>query len=130
MGWIKTPLESTDSFIVKSGLSGGVYFIDGITSSLTATPTLLPDLISFVSPGISRTSNTVNAKVDWTVSIRFDSNPVEQTGYLYLTIPDDVVYDMGETLTTVLTSNSSATVGNTKTLYTSNAIKEIKLTSV
>ena len=130
MGWIKSPLATTDSFTIKSGISGGVYFIDGVSESITATPTLLPDLMSFVSPEISRTSNTVNAKIDWTVYIKFDSNSLDQTGYVYLTIPDKVVYDMGETLTTVLTSNSSASTGNSKTLYTSGAINVINLTSV
>ena len=38
MGYIKTPLASTDSFLVKTGLAGGTYFIDGVTSSLYATP--------------------------------------------------------------------------------------------
>lgn len=130
MGWIKSPLATTDSFTIKSGVSGGVYFIDGVSESVTATPTLLPDLMSFGSPEISRTSDTVNAKIDWTVNVKFDSNSLDQTGYIYLTIPDQVVYDMGETLTTVLTSNSSASTGNSKTLYTSGAINIINLTSV
>jgi len=130
MGWIKTPLASTDSFAIKTGLAGGLYFIDGITASVTATPSLIPDAIQFISPEITRSSDTVNSKVDWTFTIKFSSNPLSSTGYLYLTIPDDVVYDMGETLTTILTSNSSVSVGNTKTLYTSGGINVIKLTSV
>lgn len=130
MGWIKSPLASTDSFTIKSGLSGGLYFIDGVSSSITATPSMLPDALTFGSPAITRTSNTVDDKVDWTFTITFSSNELSSTGYLYFTIPDDVVYDMGETLTTILTSNSSVETGNSKTLYTSKAINIIKLTSI
>ena len=131
MGWIKSPLASTDSFAIKSGLSGGVYFTDGVTSSIVATPSLIPNLITFSSsPQISRTSNTVDVKVDWTFSITFSANSLTSTDYAYLTLPSDVVYDMGETLTTVLTSNSSLEVGNSKTLYSTGAINIIKLTSI
>ena len=103
MGWIKSPLASTDSFSIKSGLSGGLYFIDDVTSSITATPSLIANLLTFSSsPQISRTSNTVNAKVDWTFTITFSFNPLTSSSYVYLTLPEDVVYDMGETLTTIL----------------------------
>ena len=130
MGWIKSPLASTDSFTIKTGLSGGLYFIDGVSSSISATPSLIPDAIQFISPEISRSTNTINAKVDWTFTIKFTSNALTSTDYVYLTIPDDVVYDMGETLTTILTSNSSAEISNTKTTYSSGAINVIKMTSI
>jgi hypothetical protein len=130
MGWIKTPLTATDSFTIKTGISGGVYFIDGVTESVVATPSLTPDAMSFVSPEITRTSDTVNAKVDWTVNLKFDSNSVDQNGYIYLTLPDDIVYDMGETLTTILTSNSSVEVTNSKTTYSSNAINVITINEI
>jgi len=130
MGWIKDPLATTDSFTIKTGISGGQYFIDGVEESITATPVLLPNTMSFVTPEINRTSDTVNAKVDWEVFIKFDSNPVEETGKVYFTLPDDIVYDMGETLDVILTSNSSAVSGNTKTLYTSGAVNVISLASI
>ena len=130
MGWIKSPLASTDSFTIKSGLAGGLYFIDGVSSSIVATPSLIQDAIQFISPEISRSSNTINAKVEWTYTIKFTSNSLTSTDYVYLTIPDDVVYDMGETLTIILTSNSSASVPNTKVLYSSGAIKTITMTSI
>ena len=130
MGWIKAPLTSTDSFEIKSGIAGGVYFIDNINASVTATPTLLPDLMSFTSPEITRNNDTVNAKIDWEVYITFTTNALVQSGYIYLTLPDDVVYDMGFTLDSTLTSNSSAVVGNSKTLYSSGALKVITLTSI
>ena len=91
---------------------------------------LLPDKFSFVSPEISRTSNTVSAKVDWTIYMKFTSNALTQTGYLYMTLPDDVVYDMSETLDIVLTTNSSAAVTHSKTLYSSGAIESLTFNSV
>jgi hypothetical protein len=130
MNWIKSPLGTTDSFTIKSGLSGGVYFIDGISESVVATPTLIPDALSFISPEILRTSNVVSDKVDWTVYIKFSSNSLDQTGFLTMTIPDDVAYDMGETLTTILVTNSSAEVTNSKTLYTSGAVNTITFNNV
>lgn len=130
MGWIKAPLETSDSFIIKSGIVGGQYFIDSISQSIFALPALIPDALSFVSPEITRTSNTVNAKVEWTIYIKFTSNPLTQSGYLSMTLPDNVLFDMGETLTTVLQTNSSMPITNTKTLYTSGGINILKFTSV
>jgi len=130
MRWIKSPLETTDSFIIKSGISGGVYFIDGISESVVATPTLIPDALSFISPEITRTGNTVSSKIDWTYFIKFSSNSLDSTGLLKMTLPDDVVYDMGETLTTVLVTNSSQEITNSKTLYTSGALNTITFRSV
>lgn len=122
MVWIKSPLLTTDSFAIKSGVSGGIYFIDGITESVTATPTLIPDALSFISPEIQRTSDKVSEKVEWTVYLKFSSNSLNQTGYIYMTLPDDVLYDMGEDLTVTLVTNSSASVVSSKTLYTSGGI--------
>lgn len=130
MGWIKSPLASTDTFEIKSGVSGGLYFIDGINASVTATPSLLPDLMSFTSPEFTRTSNTVNAKIDWDIYITFTTNALPSDGYIYFTLPDDVIYDMGETYDTVLVSNSSATVTNSKTLFTSGALNVLTVTSI
>lgn len=130
MNWIKSPLASTDSFTIKSGLSGGVYFIDGISENVVATPTLIPDALSFISPEITRTSNVVSDQVDWTVYIKFSSNSLGETGFLTMTIPDDVAYDMGETLTTVLVTNSSAEITNSKTLYSSGAVNTITFNNV
>ena len=130
MGWIKSPLASSDSFTIRSGLAGGIYFIDGISESVVATPTLLPDVLSFISPEITRTNDTVDVKVDYTIYLKFSSNMLNQTGYLKMTLPDDVLYDMGETLTVTLETNSSATASSTKTLYTSGAINTITFTSV
>jgi hypothetical protein len=130
MVWIKSPLLTTDSFAIKSGVSGGIYFIDGVTESITATPTLLPDALSFISPEIQRSSDTVSVKVEWTVYLKFSSNVLNQTGYLYMTLPDDVLYDMGEDLTVTLVTNSSASVTTSKTLYTSGGINVITFNGV
>ncbi|CAI2359515.1 unnamed protein product [Moneuplotes crassus] len=130
MYWIKDPLTASDSFTIKSGISGGVYFIDGISTSITATPTLLPDALSFISPQIARTGDTVDAKVDWTVYLKFSSNMLNTAGYLLMTIPDDVIYDMGEDLTVTLLTNSSSVISTVKTLYSSGAINTIRFNSV
>ena len=130
MNWIKTPLLPADSFTIRSGLVGGVYFIDGITSSVVATPVLLPDALSFIFPEITRSSDTVDVKVDYIVYLKFSSNMLNSTGYLVLTLPDDILYDMGENLTVTLETNSSASVTNSKTLYPSGAINTIKINSV
>ena len=130
MSWIKSPLATTDSFTIKSGLAGGVYFIDGVTESVVATPILLPDALSFIYPEVTRTNDTVDVKVDYTVFLKFSSNILNSTGYLIMTLPDDVLYDMGEDLTITLVTNSSAAVTSTKTLYASGAINTIQINSV
>ena len=130
IGWIKDPLASTDSFTINSGLSGGVYFIDGVNSSITATPTLLPDALSFISPEITRTNDTVDVKIDLTIYLKFSSNILSSDGYLLMTLPDDVVYDMGEDLTVSLLTNSSATISTVKVLYSSGAINTVRFNSV
>lgn len=130
MGWIKDPLTSTDSFTIKSGLAGGVYFIDGESENIVATPDLIPDAIDFISPEIARTSNTVNDKVEWTFTIKFSSNALSQTGYLIMTLPDDVLYDTGDDVLAFLTTNSSASAGASITSFTSDAIKTVQITSV
>lgn len=130
MGWIKSPLTSTDSFEVKSGVAGGVYFTDGVNASLTASPSLLPDLMSFTTPEFTRTSDTVNAKIDWEIYLTFTTNSLPQTGYIYLTLPDDVIYDMSEIYDVYLTSNSSTLVTNTKTLYSTGALNVLNVQSV
>jgi hypothetical protein len=130
MGWIKAPLTSTDSFEVKSGVSGGLYFSDAVNASVSATPVLQTDLMSFTTPEFTKTSNTVSAKIDWEIYITFTTNALSQTGYIYLTLPDDMIYDMGEIYDVVLTSNSSAVVTNTKTLYSSGALNVLNLQSI
>jgi hypothetical protein len=131
MGWIKSPLASTDSFTIRSGLSGGEYFIDEVASSITATPTLLPDLMNFNTPEIVRTSNIVSEQIEWSVSFKFTTNTLTSDGLVYLTIPQEVVYDMGDTLTTVLTSNSSTSITNSKVLYSgSSSINTITFNGV
>jgi hypothetical protein len=130
MNWIKSPLATTDSFEIKSGLAGGVYFIDGISESVVATPNLEPDILNFISPEITRTNDTVDVKVDWMVYLKFSSNVLNSTGYLTMTLPDDVLYDMGEDLTVTLETNSSASVTTVKTLYTSGAINTVQLNGV
>ena len=130
MGWIKNPLASTDSFTIKSGVAGGVYFTDSITSGVVATPTLLPDLMSFHSPEMTKSNNTVNARIDWELYVTFTSNALPQTGYIYFTLPDDVIYDDGFVYDSVLTSNSSTSVTNTKVLHSSGALQTLTLTGI
>eukprot|EP00344_Euplotes_crassus_P011798 CAMPEP_0197019226 /NCGR_PEP_ID=MMETSP1380-20130617/80570_1 /TAXON_ID=5936 /ORGANISM="Euplotes crassus, Strain CT5" /LENGTH=277 /DNA_ID=CAMNT_0042446601 /DNA_START=1171 /DNA_END=2005 /DNA_ORIENTATION=- len=130
IGWIKDPLTASDSFTIKSGLSGGVYFIDGISSSISATPTLLPDALSYIAPEITRTSDTVDVKIDLTIYLKFSSNTLSSDGYLLMTIPDDVVYDMGEDLTVTLLTNNSASIATVKALYSSGAINTLRFNSV
>lgn len=130
MNWIKTPLEPTDSFMIKSGLQGGEYFIDSISESVVATPELIPGVITFITPEMERSSNQVSKKVNFTITVEFTSNSISPNGDLLLTLPDDVIYDMGFDLTTLLMSNNSMEVDNTKTLYSSGAIKTIWFKSV
>jgi len=130
MGWIKDPLTSTDSFEIKSGIAGGQYFTDSINTGVTATPTLLTDLMTFHSPQFARDNNTVNAKINWDLYVTFTTNSLTQEGYIYFTLPDDVVYDMGYTVTSTLTSNSSASLTTTKTTHASGAINVLTLKSV
>lgn len=131
MGWIKDPLETTDSFTIKSGLSDGLYFIDGITEGVTASPDLLPDLMSFTSPEFERSSDVVDDKIDLLVYITFDTNAVSSDGVVILTFPDDVIYDMNETPDAYLVTNSSATASVTsKSTYSSGAIESLTITDV
>ena len=128
--YIKSSLASPDSFEIRSGLAGGGYFIDSVNTSLTATPTLLPGRMDFVSPEITRTNNTVNAGVSWTMFIKFSTNSLSQTDQLLLTIPNSVVYDNNQTISAVLLSNSGATASTSKTTYSSGAINTITISNI
>lgn len=130
MGWIKTPLDSTDSFSIKSGLSGGLYFVDGITESVVATPDLIPDALVLISPGIERDNNTISAKVKYTVYLKFASNSLSSSGYLSMNFPDNVLYDIGESVDATLLTNSSVVVSTDMTVYSDDAIETLNIYNV
>lgn len=130
MGWIKTPLDSTDSFTIKSGLSGGLYFVDGITESVVATPDLIPDALVLISPGIERDNNTISAKVKYTVYLKFASNSLSSSGYLSMNFPDNVLYDIGESVDATLLTNSSVVVSTDMSVYSDDAIETLNIYNV
>ena len=123
MGWIKT---TPDSFEIKTTTTDGLYFIDGISSGVTATPTLLPDLLALPSPEIARSSDTVNDLVTWTVHLKINSNAIPADGKVILTIPENVLFDMGETLEGTYTDTNTA-VTVSKTVATGGSITEVVL---
>ena len=43
MGWIKNPLGAADSFQITSTVTNPQYFVDGITTGVSATPALIED---------------------------------------------------------------------------------------
>ena len=129
-GYIKLSLTSSDSFEIRSGFAGGGYFVDSVNTSLTATPIILPGQMDFVSPEITRISNTINADVSWTMFIKFSTNSFSQTDQLLLTIPDKIVCDNNQTKSAVLLISSSATAPTSKTTYSSGAINTIVISNV
>ena len=130
MGWIKSPIATSDSFTIKSGLADGVYFTGQETQSIVATPSLQPGIMNFNSPELEKTNNTVNKRINVTVYLTFTTNAANSDGRVILTFPDDVIYDDGETLDAYLLTNSSATATTAKTLYSSGAINTITLSSI
>jgi len=130
MGWIKSPIEPEDSIIIRSGLAGGQYYIAEVTENVHPTPDLLPSDIAFITPYITRSTDVVSMKVDWTIYVELTSNSLSKDGIMIMTLPDDIVYYMGEQITAVLVSNDTIEIGGSNTQYPSGAIKTMTFTGL
>lgn len=87
-GYIVDPLDSvTDSLIIRTTTSDGLYYVDEAASSVFITPSLMPNNLIMPSPEITRDNNIINRKTSWVINFKINANAVPKDGFITISVP-------------------------------------------
>ena len=90
--WIKSPLNASDSFQIKTTLGNtSSYFVDGVIQSLVASPVLIENKVLFLT--YYRSNDTINQQVSIQFGIKI-SDAISQTGKIYFTVPSLAMFKL------------------------------------